>query len=352
MAEGPIDVLFCIADHFEPDIRGGDRATRIGRVRRWQREYPAVARAFRDADGVCPRHTFFFPAEIYDPALVEPLADLTRAGLAEVEVHLHHDNDSDEHLRQTLVSFTSNLAERHGLLASDQDGRVVFGFIHGNWALDNSLSGGRHCGVNNELSILLEAGCYADFTMPSAPSESQAQVVNAIYLATDDPLKAGSHRSGTLARAGLHVRPDQLLMISGPLQLNWRKRRYGVVPRIDNGIIDFRNVPTVERFRRWTRARVGVLGQPGWRFVKVYTHGAPEENAAVLLGPAMQRFHESLITFNDGRQYRLHYVSAREMANIACAAIDGRTGNPNDYRDYCYRLISAAAAATSPPVPS
>jgi hypothetical protein len=34
----------------------------------------------------------------------------------------------------------------------------------------------------------------------------------------------------------------------------------------------------------------------------------------------------------------LHFVTAREMANIALAACDGREGNPGDYRDYRYKL--------------
>ena len=31
---------------------------------------------------------------------------------------------------------------------------------------------------------------------------------------------------------------------------------------------------------------------------------------------------------------QLHYVTAREMANIVRAAEDGATGNPHAYRDY------------------
>jgi hypothetical protein len=38
--------------------------------------------------------------------------------------------------------------------------------------------------------------------------------------------------------------------------------------------------------------------------------------------------------YNDGSDYVLHYVTAREMYNIAKAAEAGMTGNPNLYRDY------------------
>jgi hypothetical protein len=30
----------------------------------------------------------------------------------------------------------------------------------------------------------------------------------------------------------------------------------------------------------------------------------------------------------------VHYVTAREMFNVARAAMDGKTGNPNSYFDY------------------
>ena len=38
--------------------------------------------------------------------------------------------------------------------------------------------------------------------------------------------------------------------------------------------------------------------------------------------------------FNDGKQYRLHYVTARQAFNIAKAAEDGKTGDPSQWLDY------------------
>jgi hypothetical protein len=79
---------------------------------------------------------------------------------------------------------------------------------------------------------------------------------------------------------------------------------------------------------------IGVAGRPEWVFVKVHTHGAIERNADVLLGDAMLRFHEALAEYNDGRLWKLHYVSAREMYNLARAAMDGQTANPEQLLDY------------------
>jgi hypothetical protein len=46
-------------------------------------------------------------------------------------------------------------------------------------------------------------------------------------------------------------------------------------------------------------------------------------------------FHAALgARYNDGRDWKLHYVSAREMFNVARAAMDGKGGDPSAYFDY------------------
>src|SRR5258707_498316 len=72
----------------------------------------------------------------------------------------------------------------------------MYAFIHGNWALDNSRPDGRWCGINNELDVLRETGCFADFTLPSAPSPCQTSTINRIYYAVDDPKRPKSHDTG------------------------------------------------------------------------------------------------------------------------------------------------------------
>ncbi|MBK8740376.1 MAG: hypothetical protein IPM02_13005 [Betaproteobacteria bacterium] len=78
----------------------------------------------------------------------------------------------------------------------------MFAFIHGNWCLDNSRRDGRWCGVNNELRVLGELGCYADFTLPSAPSDTQTRKINSIYYANDDSTHPKSHDDGVDLRSG------------------------------------------------------------------------------------------------------------------------------------------------------
>jgi hypothetical protein len=348
-----VDVLFCIVDHYEPNNAGADRRTQLARVRRWVADYRPYADGLRDAEGQLPRHSFFFPAEIYDADLVSPLAELCHEGLGEFEVHLHHDRDTSANLRATLERFTQTLAERHGLLSRDRQGRLAYGFIHGNWALDNSHPNGVDCGVNDELTILRETGCYADFTMPSVVFDSQSRIVNRVYFAIDDPQRPASHLTGPLARVGRTPPVDGLLMIPGALAPDWQRRVAGLLPRIDASAIDYRTLPSFERLRRWIGAGVGVAGRPEWVFVKIHTHGAPERNADVILGgPTRAMLEEASARLNDGRRFRLHFVTAREMANIALAAIDGRSGNAGHFRDYRYVSVTpprSAPSMVSPP---
>lgn len=340
------DVLFCIADHYEPDHHGAGTAQRHARVARWVEQYPRLAEGLRDADGHPPRYSFFFPAEIYSADLVAPLAAMCHAGLGEFEVHLHHGRDTSDNLRHTLTRFTETLAGDHGLLSRGPDGRLAYGFIHGDWALDNSHADDTQCGVDDEITVLRDTGCYADFTMPSVFYPSQSTLVNRVYYAIDDPHRPASHLSGPLARAGVAPPAGGFLMIPGPLALNWRHRVAGVVPKIDSGAIDHRTPPSLDRFIRWHDAGVTVAGRPEWVFIKVHTHGAPEQNADVMLGGAFrQMLSDALARFNDGVATRLHFVTAREMANIALAAIDGHAGNAGRYRDY--RFVPVTAPRTS-----
>ena len=42
-------------------------------------------------------------------------------------------------------------------------------------------------------------------------------------------------------------------------------------------------------------------------------------------------------------RFKIHFASAREAYNMVTAAVDGRKGNPNDYRDYRLRQIMKEA---------
>ncbi len=332
LSQGPIHIFFCVADHYEPAVGGVPYEQECVRVEKWMKLYPDIASKHRDVSGRCPQHSFFFPAEEYRPAHLDHLATLCGMGFGDVEIHLHHDNDTAEHLRDTLQEFKTILHERHHLLRKNpESGDIEYGFIHGNWALDNSGGAGKWCGVNNEISILRETGCYADFTFPSAPDESQVATINSLYYATDDPMRPKSHNTGVPVEAGRKSSGD-LMLIQGPLGLNWKSRKFGLLPRIENGELSGDNPPSKDRVDLWIKTHIHVQGQPNWIFVKLHTHGADEENMGVLLGEPMDRMWTYLEEeYNDGRKYCLHYVTVYELFQAVKAAESGAVIDPSSY---------------------
>jgi hypothetical protein len=338
--DGPRHVLFALCDHFEPLWGGASHALGRDRVARWLDGYPLLARQFRDASGRPPRHTFFFPGEQYHPEFLDGLARLVRSGHGEVEIHLHHDGDTVASLREQLEAAVTSFA-RSGHISRDRSGRHRYAFIHGNWCLANARRDGRYCGVDAELPLLWETGCYADFTFPAAPDESQPRIVNQIYWPTGDLSRRRAYDTGEPAQVGA-PRRDRLLIIQGPLAP--ARRRGRLLPRIETGDLHGRDPADRLRVRTWIDQEIGIAGRPEWIFVKVHTHGAPEKNAPSLLGEGGLALHRELTgRYNDGRRHVLHYVTAREMYNIAMAAICGETGDPEQFRDY--QLPPPAAAA-------
>lgn len=324
-------IMLALCDHFEP--LWGKASEEVGdqRVRTWQERYPRLAAGFRDADGKPPQHTFFFPGEEYRPVFMDRLETLVRGGFGEVELHLHHDDATEDSFRRDVLSYLDLYAKR-GHFSRQADGQVRYGFIHGNWALANGRPDGRRCGVDRELPLLFETGCYADFTFPSAPDITQPNIVNRIYWPIGDTGRKRSYEHGERARVG-HRYHDRILLVQGPLALVRRPGSLGV--RIESGAITAKDPGTEARIRSWVDQNVHVEGRPDWVFVKTHTHGAPEKQAASLLGGDGFEMHRALAAcFNDGIRTCLHYVTAREMVNIMLAAMDGKTGNPNAYRDY------------------
>jgi len=348
---GQVDLIIAVADHFEPSIvpeapttcASADEQER--RVEQWCRRYPETVASWRDAEGYPLRHTYFYPAEQYEKALVGRLAEHCHAGWGEIEVHLHHGLDAPdtaESLRRVLCDFRDTLAA-HGCLSRwNGEGPPRYAFVHGNWALANS-DGGRNCGVDEEMLVLAETGCYADLTLPSAPSPTQVAKINALYECRPPLTRRAPHRRGRDLRCGRA--PDTLpLIVQGPLGLNFERLARGwPIPNIENAALTTRNPPTLHRLHQWRRAAITVRGRPEWLFIKLHCHGMDPRDDAAMLGTPMRLFLRELTAeAGPGSRYRVHFVTAREMVNIILAACDGQDGNAGDYRDYRLRLIKPA----------
>jgi hypothetical protein len=323
-----------MADHFEPRWNNASPDKEKERVKRWVEMYPKLASVHRDSNGRPTQHTWFYAAEEYRPNHLEKLSELCKQGFGEIELHIHHGNDTPEGFKQKLEQAKADFSKHGALITQHNQPQYAFGFIHGNWALNNSRNGNHYCGVNNELKILKDAGCYADFTLPSAPHESQTSKVNSIYYAQDINGMRKSHNKGFDVKAGGKENGD-LMLIQGPLALNWKRRKYGVLPGIESGCVQCSSPGIPERIDLWVQQHIHVQGRSEWVFIKVYCHGTQEDDIDALLG---EKAHKMFLyleeKYNDGNKYMLHYVTAREMYNIVKAAENGKSGNPFLYKDF------------------
>lgn len=350
--KGKVHVIFALADHFEPAIAANDGTARAPyaeqerRLETWCREYPEAVTAWRDHDGFPFVHTYFYPAEQYNRALVEQLADHCHSGWGEIEVHLHHGAkgaDTAENTHHLLSEFRDALAYRHRCLSYEDDSDMpCYAFVHGNFALANSARG-RGCGVDSEMQVLAETGCYADMTMPASPGHAaQTAKINSLYQCALPLRQAAPHRKGRDLVCG--TRPQTMpLIIQGPLLLDFSGRPGHVV--VENGSITGGNPLSLRRLRLWKRAAIAVKGRPDWLFIKLHCHSMDPNQTEAVAGRAMQHFLKELVEGAEQRAEVLHFVTAREMVNIIFAACDGREGNPGDYRNY--RLKRRPAAQSS-----
>ncbi|MES2304383.1 MAG: hypothetical protein V4558_02710 [Gemmatimonadota bacterium] len=318
----PVTVHLMFADHYEPYWGRPTDTVARSRVDLWQRKWPVIAERHRDHSGKPPRWTFFYPQEEYRAELLAPLAEMTAAGIADVEVHIHHDGEGERDFLDRMGGFVETLASRHNLLHLI-DGRPGFGFIHGNWALDNARPDGRWCGLNHELTLLRDLGCYADFTLPAAPDPCQTRIVNAIYWAVDDPARPRSHDTGALVERGVAKPADALLCVQGPLTVRPHPR-YRLLPSLEVGELAGYAAPSPGRAEAWLDAAPRIGNDV---FVKLFTHGAPEKNAGPLLDGFIDRVLRDVRGACDARGWQLSFATAWE----------------------CYRAVLTAAALPLPP---
>ena len=346
---GPVHLIFAMADHFEPAIDPEDGQKRVPRSEQerrlewWAREYPKIVDGWRDHDGRPLVHTYFFPAEQYDEGLLQMLAEHCHAGWGEVEVQLHHGTshpDTAANTRQLLTEYRDRLAFRHRCLAVEEGStRPGYAFVHGNFALANS-GAGRFCGVDSEMQILAETGCYADFTMPSGIGHpAQIAKTNSVYECALPLDQAAPHRQGHDLVAGRAPKTFPLV-VQGPLVTDLRRTLSSARPVLENGAITGANPPTMHRLSLWKQAQVRVLGRPDWLFIKVFCHSMNPTQKDAVIGDSFRNFLAALVGGATDRKETLHFVTAREMANILLAACDGREGNPGDYRDYRFKRFA------------
>jgi hypothetical protein len=327
----PIHIIFCMTDHYEPGSGGVSDDVAKKRVKNLLTQYPILADKHKDSAGNKPTRSWFIPPHYHKNYYLRDVVSLCEDGYGEVELHLHHgkhESDTSKNLKETIELCVSEYSE-FGIFGHE-NGVKKYGFIHGDWALDNSR-GGHFCGVNDEISILKKTGCYADYTFPS-PNEASPDQVNSIFYALDDPMKPKSHNKGKVVeKGGKDVR--DLMIIQGPVYPYFQTKMPWSL-RVSGDEINGKSVVTSDRIDACIKTGISIKGKEDWVVVKMHTHGATD--AEGVLGQEMDDIFTHLETkYNDKSNYVLHYVTARELYNIIKAAENNENCiDPEKYRDY------------------
>ena len=99
----------------------------------------------------------------------------------------------------------------------------------------------------------------------------------------------------------------------------------------------------MRRLRLWRDTAICVAGRPDWIFIKLHCHGMISRDEPAMFGASAQQFLGELTDGPGcGSEYMVHFVTMREMVNVALAACEGRHGNPGEYREHRFRLAEAA----------
>jgi hypothetical protein len=145
--------------------------------------------------------------------------------------------------------------------------------------------------------------------LPSAPSPAQTRMVNTIYWAKDDPCAPKSHDTGVPVAHEGTVAGD-LMIIPGPLGVDWQPGGRLWSPRLETGELSARALPSSNRARLWLQLAPRIGDDA---FVKLFAHGAQEKNANALLAGGLDLAIRSLQRACTEGKCELYFVSAWEM---------------------------------------
>jgi len=270
---------FAFCDHRAPLWNGVDgldaqRARGMQALGRW---LSGAARHYRDATGLPPSTAFFFPGDRYRPSYWNP-CQTARAGLARSSCTWHHDGDTRETLRAQIERSLCLFAE-HGSLGPGVPTAGPATLSSTATGLGNGGATAPRLWVDDEIALLFETGCLRRFHLSSAPDEPSPTSSTAIFWPMGD-LRRPALRPGRAGAGGPHARGSHP-HDRGPAGSPCARRPQAL--RIENGSLTSNECRTPARVRSWSGENI--TSRPaGMVFVKSNTHGAPEPEAASLLG--------------------------------------------------------------------
>ena len=313
-------IIFTFVDHYEPGYKEKEA---IEKHKKWMALYKKAIKNHHDSYGNSVKYTWYYP---YDQHIDKILISLTKAvydGLGEVEMHWHHPKSDNQKFPGELKKAITWYNQYGALLVCGSKVETRFSFIHGNWALDNSLNG-KLCGVSREIEYLYAQGVYADLTFSTIGTDAQpTKRINSIYYINEDE-KSKSYNDGPLVEKGKIVN-NKMMSIQGPMSIDFIEGF-----RLEYGALETYAKPSKKRIDKWVDANIHVKDKPEWVFVKLYSHGI---QSSVIMKEYFGKMLGDIEQYAKGKKYKLHYMTAREMYNVIKAAEQGKEGDPEKYRN-------------------
>ena len=232
-----------------------------------------------------------------------------------------------ERARDELDAGLARYAPR-GHLAAPPRRRPRYAFIHGNWCLANARRGrqglrrrrGAGAAVRDRLLRRLHVPVGAR-SRPS-PNSSTRSTGPTGDLARKRALRAGRARARRrVMTIAAHDRPGRSRSLRRGEVPGCDRERRASRPTIRRPPARVATLGAAEHPRRGP-PRVGLREGPHPRRAGARRPGACSGEQAASCTSTLAR------EYNDGQRWELHYVTAREMFNIAIAAMDGQRGLP------------------------
>ncbi len=287
--------------------------------------FASLATEHIDSDGRKFQLTLACPGRNPDSATLNILTEYCRRGLGEIGYLITWDYSSEASMRDELKKALRRF-NSHGWMKT-VGSEVRFAVVR-----ERSSGERGEADLRRQASVLSDLGCYADMSFPGARRSRPQSRVNTMFMvssADSEPYNESDElRAGRLGKGGL-------LVIEGPFLIDWTDWRFTIRPYVEEGHLSQEAPPDPGRVDSWIRANVHVIGQPNWIFVKLMIDGLSDAASAQSLRHSLD---QSLMYLeevcNDDELYRLHYVTAREMYNVAMAAQALKSGNAGLFRDY------------------
>jgi hypothetical protein len=289
------------------------------------RAFASLATKHIDSDGKKFQLTFACPGRNHDSITLNMLTEYCRRGLGEVEYLIPWDYSSEASMREELEQGLRRFNSYGWMKAANSE--IRFAVVR-----EGSGSEGGEADFQWQASVLSDLGCYADMSYPGVRRSRPQSMVNTMFMVS--PADKEQYNESDELRAG-RLGKGGLLVIKGPFLIDWTDWRLTLRPYVEDGHLSPEAPPDPGRVDSWVRANVHVIGQPNWIFVKLMIDGLSDAASARSLRHSLDRslmYLEEVC--NDGERYRLRYVTAREMYNVAMAAQALKSGNAGLFRDY------------------